>query len=192
MRPGTFERRALTCALLLLSSASCGSNMVEVAVPLPELPSIGQAVVVFVQPSTYADRAHFPIFDHAGRFLGDSEPACWFAVELAPGDYEFYARAGNTAAMRASLVAGRTYFVEVSPGLGFFRTRVQLLPIAPRFATWKKRDDWVAETRSERRIGRSDLDADDVADLVSRGHGVWADYDASDRERRTLYPGDGI
>lgn len=191
MRSATFEW--VLTSLLLLCGAGCSSrSMAEVAVPLPELPSQGRAAVVFVQPSSYAEGSYFPIFDHAGRFLGDSQAVRWFAVELAAGEYAFYARGENTAALRASLAAERTYFVEVASGTGFLKPRVQLLAIAPRFSTWSEREGWVAETRSERRTGPSQLDADDVADLLTSGHEVWADYDASERERRTLYAGDGI
>jgi hypothetical protein len=166
--------------------------MVEVAVPLPDLPRPGTAVVVFVQPSSYAENEYFSIFDHTGRFLGDSEPATWFAVQLPPGGYEFYSRAENTAAVRVSLAPDRTYFVEVASRPGFFRMRAQLLPIAPRFTTWHDRETWLAETRAQRRANDTTLDPDDIAELVEDGKEVLAGYDEDERERRTLRASDGI
>jgi len=179
--------------LLLAFMAGCGSqSMVEVAAPLPDLPRRGAAMVVFVQPSSYAENEYFPIFDHRGRFLGDSEPVTWFAVELAPGTYHFYAAAQNTAAVRATLAADRTYFVEVASRPGFFKMRAQLLPIAPRFSSWEARETWLAETRAQRAVYGSDLDADDIADIVAAGQDNLADYTPEELERRTLLANDGI
>ena len=184
-------RSAIFSLPLLL--AACGSPaMVEVAVPLPALPRRGTAVVVFVQPSSYAENEYFSIFDHTGRFLGDSEPATWFAVQLAPGEYEFYSRAQNTAAVRATLAPDRTYFIEVASRPGFFRMRAQLLPIAPRFVSWADRETWLAETQAQRSVYDSDLDREDIAELIAEGHEVLDSYDDDELERRTLRAGDGI
>jgi hypothetical protein len=190
MRSATSRSGALA---LLLSLAGCGSPaMVEVAVPLPDLPSAGAAMVVFVQPSSYAENEYFSIFDHTGRFLGDSEPATWFAVQLAPGDYEFYSRAQNTAAVRARLAPNRSYLVEVASRPGFFRMRAQLLPIAPRFASWHERETWLAETRAQRSAYASTLDREDIADLIADGQETLDGYDDEELERRTLRASDGI
>jgi hypothetical protein len=179
--------------LLLAVTVGCGSqSMIEVAAPLPALPRSGAAMVVFIQPSSYAEDEYFPIFDHRGRFLGDSEPVTWFAVELPPGAYEFYAAAQNTAAMQATLAADRTYFVEVASRPGFFKMRAQLLPIAARFSSWDERETWLAETRAQRAAYASPLDADDVADIIAAGHENLADYTAEELARRTLLASDGI
>jgi len=163
-----------------------------VAVPLPNLPRSGSAMVVFVQPSSYAETERFPIFDHSGQFLGDSLPVSWFAAELAPGEYAFFAEGENTAAARAALAADRTYFIEVSPKTGWFRRRVHLLPITPRVATWDLREEWLAESRGHRRIWGSGLDREKVAEVLEDGRQAWADYDEEERARRTLVARDGI
>jgi hypothetical protein len=179
--------------LLFALMVGCGSqSMVEVAAPLPDLPRTGAAMVVFIQPSSYAQDEYFPIFDHTGRFLGDSEPVTWFAVELPPGAYEFYSSAQNTAAVRAVLAADRTYFVEVASRPGFFQMRAQLLPIAPRFSSWEERDTWLAETRAQRTAYASTLDPEDIADIVAAGHENLADYTPEELARRTLLASDGI
>lgn len=185
--------RLLGGSFLLALMAGCGSqSMVEVAAPLPDLPRSGAAMVVFIQPSSYAENEYFPIFDHSGRFLGDSEPVTWFAVELPPGRYHFYAAAQNTAAVRATLAADRTYFVEVASRPGFFKMRAQLLPIAPRFSSWDERETWLAETRAQRAAYATALDADDIADIVTAGQDNLADYTPEELHRRTLLADDGI
>lgn len=190
MRSATSRSAAFA---LLLSLAGCGSRaMVEVAVPLPDLPSAGAAMVVFVQPSSYAENRYFSIYDHTGRFLGDSEPATWFAVQLAPGEYEFYSRAQNIAAVRAKLAPNRTYFVEVAPRPGFLSVRAHLLPIAPRFPTWAERETWLAETRAQRSVYASSLDREEIADVIATGQRTLDRYDDEELERRTLRPSDGI
>jgi hypothetical protein len=181
-------------AAVLLCGCAASDAMVEVLTPLPELPAAGTAVVVFVRPSTYAEAVRFPILDHTGRFLGHSLPATWFFAQLPAGSYVFYAQGENTAAVRALLAPGRTYFVEVGPKLGWLRPRVELLPIAPRFPSWAKREEWIAESVAHRleHPDASDLDSSDVGEILERGRVTLEGYDGVELDRRTLRAGDGL
>ncbi len=92
----------------------------------------GAARVVFVQgpfDGWYDD--HASIVDGHGRLLGESWPDTWFSVDLPAGEHEFFGwksdwagfipfahictcattRCEEIAAMRATLRAGRTYYV---------------------------------------------------------------------------------
>jgi hypothetical protein len=168
--------------------------MLEVSAPLPELPARGHAVVVFVRPSTYAEGQRFPIVDHTGRFLGHSLPASWFETHLPAGDYAFFARAGNVAALQARLLPQRTYFVEVAPRWGFFSGRVQLLAITPRSERWRERERWLAESEGQRLAApaESDLDPEDILDIVADGQRMLTRYDPEELADRTLLASDGI
>jgi hypothetical protein len=168
--------------------------MLELNAPLPELPVPGHAVVVFVRPSTYEEGKRFAIIDHRGHFLGHSLPATWFEVQLPAGDYVFFAKASNVAALRARLLPLRTYFVEVSPRYGFFSARVQLLSITPRSSRWQNRESWLAESVGHR-LGlgtESELDAEDILDIISDGQEVLAGYDGEELAERSLLGEDGI
>jgi hypothetical protein len=108
----------------LMAPASFGS----LDAPAPT----GEARVVFVQglfDGWYND--HASIVDENGRLLGESWPDSWFSVDLPAGEHEFFGwksdwagfipfahactcvatRCTEIAAMHATLVAGKTYYV---------------------------------------------------------------------------------
>ena len=88
------------------------------------------------------------IVDEKGRFLGDSEADGHFAVRVPPGQHVFVSWSESTPAMRVSVVAGKTYFVEVDPNMGWGSARVQLLALTPRSANWSKLPEWLRGTRA--------------------------------------------
>ena len=76
--------------------------------------------------------------------------------------------------MRAHLLPGRTYYVEVSSGLGFWRPSVSLLPIAPRTESWADRDRWLAESEGYRTVHASeDWDENEVRSFVASCKATW-------------------
>ncbi len=190
-----FVSRASALALALFASACVASSdaMTELGQPLPHLPRPGYAMVVFVRPSTYADVIRYTIFSERYGFLGHSLPASWFAAELPAGPHVFCAKGENTAALRAGLAPGRTYYVEVASRPGFFSSRVQLLAIAPRRQHWLERYDWLAESEGYRLTdaSESEIDRDDMADLQGSCRERLSEYTPSELADRTLQPDDG-
>jgi hypothetical protein len=139
----------------------------------------------------YAHGVAYPISDGRGRFLGDALPASWFEVRLEPGYHLFVASGENTAALRAWLAPGRTYFVEVASRMGWFSPRVQLLAIAPRFERWQEREAWIARSEGHITVSRT-MEPEDLRDLARRGAERIADYAPSELDERTLLPSDGF
>ncbi|HEV8245705.1 MAG TPA: hypothetical protein VGP93_08050 [Polyangiaceae bacterium] len=166
--------------------------MSELHQPLPYLPHAGYAMVVFMRPSTYADTNRYAVYADRYGFVGHSLPASWFFAELPAGQHLFCAKGENTAALRASLAPGRTYYVEVSPRYGFFSSRVQLLAVTPRSSQWSQRYDWLAESAGYRLVDPGEVQRDVVADAISDCQEVLSRYDAAELEERTLNPNDGI
>jgi hypothetical protein len=92
-----------------------------------------RARVVFLQVSSrdYPNKGLVRIADEHGHVLGDSLPSASFSADVAPGAHEFFGwetmretsgmadcscflhQCYYVAAMRANLLAGRTYYVQV-------------------------------------------------------------------------------
>jgi hypothetical protein len=218
-RPLVSRARArLLCAFLVAAPmgfvTSCAPHsdfMREPATAAGAIPVAPRdvAVVVFVRPSTFAYLARYAIVDvpvhmEAGapklgrpRFLGDSLADSHFAVVVPPGPRIFVAYhpsdpVARSDAMRASLLPGRTYYVEVSPGM----SGVSLLAVTPRSETWSKLTSWIAETNPlvpDREAGQAALEEDpeDAGEEVETGWKHLSDNDAAELEERTLRPEDG-
>jgi len=200
--PTHLPARCCTLVSLALIATSLGcaatSPYMHSQPPSPLIrPGPNQAQVVFVRPSSFAFGLKFTILDHSGRFLGDSLPRSQFAVMVPPGRHVFIVWAENTAALRADLAPGRTYFVEVAPRMGAFSARVHLLAITPRRASWLERDAWLQATerlQSDFVAGQSYLTArgPDTMERVRRALEHLQQYDAAELADRTITPADGI
>jgi hypothetical protein len=198
-----FSRRhalALPLLALGLSGTGCTASsdyMLEAHAPQLMHPVGNAATVVFIRPSGYAKGMKMTVLDGRGRFLGDSLPESWFAVKMPPGDHVFVGWAENTSALRAQLLPGRTYYVEVAPKMGAFSARVQLLAITPRAESWGELREWLDESRQlvpDEANGQAYLNGrkDDVVDRLQRAAEIMREYDRDELEERTLRPEDGL
>ena len=184
-------------ALLSTGCTATSDYMYEANAPQALMATPADAVVVFVRPSGFARAMGTTILDGRGRFLGDSLPETYFAVHMPPGEHVFIAWAENTAALRASLLPGRTYYVEVAPKMGALSARMHLLAITPRAESWGQLQGWMAESQQiipNERAGQAYLASrrDDVAERLHRASEILREYDAGELAERTLSPGDGL
>jgi hypothetical protein len=86
--------------------------------PLPATCPSG-SVCALVTPKHHNREPWVRIVTESGRFLGDSAPDSHFAVTMPPGQHLLVAwpLSGDAlTAVRATLVAGRIYYVEVRAG----------------------------------------------------------------------------
>jgi hypothetical protein len=135
--------------------------------------------------------------DGNGRFLGDAQVGGRFAVVLPPGEHLFVTWSESAEGLRANLLPGRTYYVEVSPRMGVWTARVDLLAVAPRLESWKNLQDWLAETEllePDVAKGQAELASDpaDVQENLKLAKQHMAELDKEQLMERTLLPEDGV
>jgi hypothetical protein len=155
------------------------------------------ALVVFVRPSGYASGVATTILDDQGAFLGDSIAGSQFAVLVPPGPHLFLAWAENTAPLVATVLAGRVYYVEVAPKLGFWTPRVHLLAINPRTDSWRELSLWMSQSNQlipDITAGQAYLNERqaDVAERIRRARERIGELDPEELAERTLRPEDGV
>jgi hypothetical protein len=166
-------------------------NSGSIAVP----PEDG-ATVVFIRPSGFAPSTLVTVIDDRGRFIGQSSKQSHFAVNLPAGPHVFIAWAENTAALKADLAPGKTYFVEVAPKMGAFSARAHLLAVTPKSESWSKLPEWLSQTAGytpDRTAGQAFLDAkhDDTLERVRRGIDALAKYSPEELAERMIRAEDG-
>jgi hypothetical protein len=155
------------------------------------------AVIVFVRPSSLGFAIKTTILDEQGHFLGDSMAKSHFAVTVPPGRHMFIAWAENTGVLVADVAAGKVYFVEVAPRMGWWSARMHLFAISPRSESWAERESWMTETRefaSDRNAGQLYLNGrwDEVSRRIADAQKNAAEFQGEDLARRTLMQGDGL
>ncbi|MBW2455009.1 MAG: hypothetical protein JRI68_10885 [Deltaproteobacteria bacterium] len=196
--PGLLARLCWVLALGL-AALGCRARSDHMAPSSAALgaPSAELAQVVFIRPSAFAGNLLITICDDQGKFLGDAPPVSHFSVGLPPGRHTFVAWAENTAALRAEVAAGQTYFVEVALQAGSMTPRVELFARKPRTEPFALVPTWLAQTdrlEAERAAGQASLSSrhDDLAERLTQGAASLAGLDPAELELRRLQPGDGV
>jgi hypothetical protein len=185
----------LTLVLASFTLGCASSDYMKIASGPVSAPAADSATVVFLRPSGMGTAIRTTILDGKGTFLGDTLSSSYFAAKVLPGDHVFIAWAENTPAMKASLLPGKTYYVKVSPRLGAWSARMQLLAIKPGSEDWPKLKDWMGKKHldPDAAKGQAYLDErkEDVAKRIASANENLKEYDAKELEERTLRPEDG-
>ncbi len=184
---------------LVLSMGGCTASsdyMRELVTVRPPKPVSDRATVVFVRPSSFGSRMVVTILDDKGRFMGDALASTWFVRRVEAGEHTFISWAENTSALRATLLPGRVYFVEVDVKLGALSPRTHLRAVTRDAATWSDRDEWISDATElavDARGGQAHLDSrsDEVEERIRRGRDALAHYTPAELAVRTLSPHDG-
>lgn len=187
---------AVLGALTFAGCAGSGAYMTEVKSPQAIAAPVDSAVVVFVRPTSVPTGIRTTILDNTGKFLGEVAPKSHFAAYVAPGDHVFLAWAENTAAIRASVVAGKRYYVRLAPRMGAFSARMQLFAVTPKSVEWGKLKGWLADTKQlapNQPAGQEYLASrqDDVQKRIARANEILKEYTPKELAERTIQPEDG-
>ncbi len=171
--------------------------MVQPRVPVPLVAPPDAALVVFLRPSGYGRGVATTILDDRGAFLGDSIGETQFAVAVPPGQHVFLSWAENTAPLQGNFLPGHVYYVEVSPRMGWWSTRIQMLALTPRSEHWSRVSEWLRETTQlvpDAAAGQAYLNgrANDVAERIRRARERLTQLDAEELADRTFLPQDGV
>ena len=182
----------LSAALMIGCSAS-SRYMKEGGVVRVDATS-DRANIIFFRSSGLGFAVKFLILDGQGKFVGEPLAEGYHSIEVPAGEVTFYAEAENTAAVKGTVEAGRTYYLLVDPRFGLLSAQVELLVIKPGGRAWDKTQGWIKElTPYEVQLmaGDGSVNGDKRSEIISDGEDAWADYDAEERALRTIEPGDG-
>jgi hypothetical protein len=186
----------LLAGLLLSGCTATSASMVKNTSRQALVPPRGQALVVFIRPSSSDSSKQFTLLDHNARYLGDSLPRSHHAVPLLPGQHTFICWSENSGALRATLAADRVYYVEVGSQLGSFSPRCNLLAVTPRSPRWSQLPGWLGATDQHAvnlGLGQSFVNSRITAakEQVRRGREALARYTPAELAERTILPQDG-
>ena len=197
-------RSLLAAAVSVVACTTLGAcaphsdYMRDAAAPTSAKAPPDSALVIFLRPSSMAYLAGYQVVDDKGVFLGESLANSRFAALVPPGDHVFVAfhdwdPIARNDAMRARLLPGRTYYVQVQPGM----TGVDILAITPRMESWSQLTTWMQETKEllpDRAAGQAYMDEhrDDVQDEIAAALKHLSEDDAEDLADRTLLATDGL
>lgn len=143
------------CALFMAGAlGGCMSSMMVKQPGAAPEPEADKAMVVFLRPSSFGGGIQASVYDTHGagnEFIGIVSSKTKLAYQALPGKHLFMVVGENADFMNADLDAGRTYYVLVSPRIGWWKARFSLLPIhndaAAKYSVKSERfREWLSET----------------------------------------------
>jgi hypothetical protein len=191
-------RRWIWLTLLSIGLAACvgGAQMVTVS----EAPAIrqGESIVVFIRPSGFGQAISASVFDVSGpetKFIGLVPYGSKVAYPVKPGEHTFMVVSEAADFLQATVTAGRTYYVLVTPRIGVWKARFSFRPIrqhdidGPEFAGWSSSTQFMANSPEA-----LDWAARNAADFASKRAQYWTEWASKPEHQRasqTLKAEDG-
>lgn len=127
-----------------ISSTGCGSaRFMTRDDGAPRSPPAGKALVNFIRPSSWASGETVPIYDGA-NLIGNVQGTMIFPHVCDPGVHWFFADQGRVSAVRADLLADKTYDILVDAEAGTWNSDVLLHPVTPDFERRGRIAEWDA------------------------------------------------
>jgi len=137
MRKLGFRSTLVLLVVVLAVLSGCASSLMirseTVLVPGPDY-----AVVNFLRPSSLGGAIKFGLWDK-DNLVGILTPKNYIQYKASPGEHIFMARAENWSIIKATVVAGKTYYILAAPRMGVWKARVSMEVIRPddsRLSKW--------------------------------------------------------
>jgi len=124
--------RIALLSLLLVSSFAIAKETGKYVQEQSPKPEEGKALVIFLRTSFVGSAISASVYDAPDaetRFIGIIQNKQRVAYQAEPGQHRFMVIAENADFVDATLEAGKTYYVLVSPRMGAWKARFSLLPI---------------------------------------------------------------
>jgi hypothetical protein len=130
--------------LVLPLLASCGGKALMLPAPEEtEPPGTDEAKVVLYRDSFRNATKPYAFFDDE-ELLGFSEAGAWLEVRCKPGEHFFFLHGVSSTGVRATLDAGKTYFLRADSVPKLFRLQLRLTPIVPGMKEFDRIDEILA------------------------------------------------
>ena len=190
-------------ALLMVGCVTTSDHMVGSQVTEHQ-PAPGKALVVFMRPSNYGGAIQASVYDASTakeEFIGIVSGNTKVAHQAEPGKHLFMVIGENADFLNATLDAGKTYYVLVSPRMGVWKARFSLLPIHddPAAKYSLRSEDfraWQADTRFVEKSPAAEAwfsaNAGSISEKRADYMVRWNGASAEQQAELTLLPTDGI
>ena len=200
-----FRKLTLACLLAIpLSACVTTTDLMSASPVTAPVPASDKALVVFMRPSNYGGGIQASVYDASQpqeEFIGVVSANTKVAHQAEPGKHLFMVIGENADFVNATLDAGKTYYILVSPRMGMWKARFSLLPIHndPGAKYSLRSDDfreWQADTRFVERSPAADAWYRENAGSVSEKRAAylvrWNGASPEQLAELTVVPEDGI
>lgn len=185
-----------TVVLLLLSFVlfGCAGTVKHMQVVPPgkvvDKPKNGNAVVVFMRPSTLGFAVQSSVFNVTGKkseLVGVVAAKKKVAYQVKPGKHVFMAIGESADFMYAELEKNKTYYALVTPRMGLWKARFSLKPVhanelnTDEFKEWVNSCEWVETNESSYAWANSNMES--IKEKRAEYYQDWMEKAPADRPK---------
>jgi len=186
----------IALAFLAITTYGCAVPVAKmnhsVVVPAVTGPDAGKALVIFMRPDGRAFNTHAIVY-HKDTLVGTVPYNSKLAYMVKPGKHTFMAISESADFMNADVVAGKTYYAQIVPRMGWMRARFSFVPISKGDLQTEEVRKWIADSQFVKNAD-SLYRWDDVhrANVEEKRKKYFPDWDArADSKKPMLRPEDG-
>ena len=196
--------RMLAALGLLAMLTGCQSSLMTKAQGTSTTVAPNEATVVFLRPSSLGGAIQSTVYDVTNgktTFGGVVSAKTQVGMSLPAGEHQLMVVGESADFLDATLLAGKTYYVLVTPRMGVWKARFSLIPIrsdgsgeysvhSAKFAKWKEECSPVFKTSAADawyREHAADVEAKRVEYLKK-----WDNKSPTEKAERTLRAQDGV
>ena len=185
-------------AALAIALAACGGAGQMIPASEPPAMRPGEALVVFMRPSTFGGVVASSLFDvttSETKFIGIVNMNNKLAYAVPPGEHTFMVVGESADFMRATVLAGRTYYALVTPRIGVWKARFSFRPVrdtelgGSEFASWDAATQFV--TNSPASLDWAQRNAAGINSKRGEYWGEWMSKPLHQQQSQTLQAEDG-
>ncbi len=194
----TVRSLAVLMLVLLLGVTASAKSATMVKSERELTPKPDQALIVFMRASTMGFAISSSLFDVSTsetKFIGVFKSKVKIGYDVAPGEHTLMVVSESADFLKATVEAGKTYYVLITPRMGFGKARFTLQPLrqsdlaGPDFPKWDSATDLVENTPETEEWARSN--APDIEAKRARWYPAWSALPADKLDEMTLRPEDG-
>lgn len=128
-----------------ISACTSMSSHMTLVKNSPELkPEPGKSLLIFIRPSTYGGLVQATIYDDT-TYIGTVSANTKVAYQATPGKHMFMVISESADFMQADLTEGKTYYAQVAPRWGVWKSRFSFIPINGQVST-DDLNQWLKDT----------------------------------------------
>lgn len=168
-------------SLLFASTFAFAAETGKFAENQSPVPEEGKALVIFIRSSFVGSAISASVYDAPEtetKFIGIIQNKQRVAYQAEPGAHRFMVIAENADFADATLEAGKTYYVLVSPRMGMWKARFSLLPV---------RTDATAELNTQSEDFKKWMANTSLVDATDKNLAWYEKTKASIEEKKTDY-----
>jgi hypothetical protein len=180
--------KVIAVVILVSGLFGCATPSMNLSVPIDSGIALekDKALVYFIRPASLGFKYHAVVYDD-DKFIGFVPYNQKLPYLAESGDHLFMVVSESADFMKANLLPGKTYYVQVEPRMGAWRARFSLIPVTKDQLGTDKVREWIKEARLiKNRDSAYQWASDNRDDVLKKKKAYFEKWQSKDEYQRPM------